>query len=154
MTTTSVKNSKTSRIANNMRPVAQLVENRLTASAESRQKETVIKTTHAVTRKLVKLLFSQMSESGIDWVVRLAEEARIATKMELGVDINFALRIRNAELQARRLLPLRVVDPEQHSVVLQLVAKKEGKEEMIASRLVDSWGKLTQALIEGYRISA
>lgn len=150
MTTTSVKNARTSRIASNMRPVAQLVEDRLTLTAEDRRQREIVQATHNITRKLVKLLFSQISQSGIDHVVGLAHEAQVATKLELGVDVNFALRIRNAEIQARELLTSRVVNPEAHSVVMEL---KSG-EEVIASELVDSWGKFAGALLKGYSIRA
>lgn len=147
-----IQDAKVSRIANNKRPIEALVENRLSVAQDKRHNKEVVQAVHSVTRKLVKLLFSQISESGIDNVIRLAEEARVATKAELDVDVNYALRIRNAELQARRLLPLKAIDPELSSVVVELVAVRDGSEEVIASRLIDSWGKLAQALIEGYRV--
>lgn len=102
-----------------------------------------------ITRRLVKMLFSAKNEQEIDAVIKGALDLNASYKAEFGKEVHFELRVRNAELNARRILQAGItVEPAFASVVCQL----ERGGEPVHTVLVDSWGKLTQLLYEGYRI--
>ena len=102
-----------------------------------------------ITRRLVKMLFSAKNEREIDAVIKGALALNASYKAEFGKEVHFELRVRNAELNARRALQAGItVEPTFAGVVCQL----ERNGEPVHTVLVDSWGKLTQLLYEGYRI--
>lgn len=103
----------------------------------------------AITRRLIKMLFSAKTEKEIDEIVKGAKALNSSFKAEFDEEVCFELRIRNAEINARRILRMGLnVDPTNVSIVCQL----ERNGAPVHTVLVDSWGKLTQLLYEGYRI--
>jgi hypothetical protein len=150
MSNLSIRDSKTSMNIDQKRPVETMIINTLEKRENDRKANAwseEIEQRHALTRVLIKNLFSCSSQEQVDRVIIEADKTTESYAFEWGGGVDFHLRIRNAELQVRdyisKGIDLKKVNPKTRAVV---VTSKD------TTALADSWGHLADRLIKGFKV--
>lgn len=148
--------ARNSRVARNMRPVENLVQNRLDLTAKQRHDSTVSKSRQNVVKRLVTRLAYCTTEAEVDETIQACSRLDREFLSVHEEKVDFSLLIRNAELNARRLIRAggKLPDPTgSHVVMVQVVHAGTPKESQIASTLVSTWGEMAEKFSQGYRVS-
>ena len=150
MSNLSVRDSKTSMNDGQKRPVEALIINNLEKREYDRKVNAwseEVEAKQALTRILIKNLFSCSTQEQVDRVIVEADKTTDSFSYEWGAGTDFHLRIRNAELQVRdyisKGIDLKKVNPKTRAVV---VTSRD------TTALADSWGHLADRLIKGFKV--
>ena len=156
-----VSNSFTSKIAKNHRLVEETVFNKIEREQTTRslvQERLLAKEVFGIVKMLTKKILTASSEDEIDHFVHIAHETSISFHTDYPeTNIDFALRVRNAELNAHARIAASAsapINPLEKGVACQLFVNKDGEERVLKGVLADNWGQVTQLMLEGYRIVA
>ena len=109
------------------------------------------KTKLNVTRILIKKLFKCTTQDEVDQIIHEANANTESYFAEYGEDekgtkVDFAMRVRNAELQVRDLISsgkMQAINPDKATVT---VIRNS------SAALVDSWGHLAAYMMKGYEV--
>lgn len=147
---TAMQDSKKSRSIKHKHSVEDIIINALDTVTKARIEQEwseELEVKQQITRILVKKLFTCSTQADVDRVIVEAQRSTESFMYEWGHEVDFHVRIRNAELQVRALLEkgydVSSINPTK--VPFPVMSK-----DCVA--LVDSWGHMADRLLKGFAL--